>query len=171
MRVVELQSIIKKLCSLAVVLVFLLLAFAGTTHSGAQTAEIRIQARVLPRLSFRILDQPSVLRIKKRELKKGKPGAKSRIKGRTVIAVESNNPAGYILRVQARDSRFLSSIEVTLKKSGQVFRLRPGGQIQIHIPNRGKDHDVTKLDFGITLSPEASEGAHPWPIAVSAHLL
>ena len=124
--------------------VFVLAGAAGWANAGNETAKLHIQSTILPSLEYRILHEPSVLRITKRDIRKRKDKRKrhKRVKNGTILSVETNSVNGYILSVQSLASEVFTSVEVKIELGGPSFVLSPGGSMDIHVPYNGKNHNT-----------------------------
>ena len=140
-----------------------LLVVAGETHSESVSDQLLIRAQVAPILEYRIAREPSVLEIKKVDLKKGYTD----IKDNVVLYVTSNNIDGYYLSISTQDTALFTSITVTTRDKS-VAELYPGESLELHMPFQPSEVKH-KLDFRFNLAADAEVGVYEWPITVTIY--
>ncbi len=144
----------------------LFIVFINKANGGSVSSELNVSVTVSATLDFQIKRDQSEIKIKKKDLKKGR----KKIKNGTVILIKTNSVDGYIIQIQVMDSPFFTSVKVQIGQ-GPQHELLPGDIQEIHIPYSGKKKEKKKLSYKFQLSSDATTGKYSWPILVIAYVL
>lgn len=161
-----------KLVAAALVAVLSLAEAAGAQDalsrklpSPSATAQIRVSATILPRVSLRVLYQQPVLTIRPEDVARGfvEAAAASR------IAVQDNSPKGYLLVFERTGGPERPVERVSIRGLGTEIEVDPEGGF-VARPHAAGPLSA-ELTYRFSLSPDARPGTYPWPLSLSVRPL
>ena len=127
------------------------------------TDKLYIRATVPPEFKYRIIHQPSFLKITPDDIKKGY----KEVKDGSIISITTNNPNGTQLSISCEENMIFTSVTITLEGGGH-YELFPGNNIDIPVPYRGPTQSVIKLHYRFHLLTNLKAESYQWPIFIMA---